>query len=65
MPIYEYQCTGCNKIYEIMQSFDDEPLEICEECGGLLKKIVSESTFKLEGEGWSKDGYTNPSKKSS
>ena len=64
MPIYEYKCKECDKIYEVMQGFEDEPLEKCEKCGGLLEKILSKSNFQLKGDGWYKDGYNGPSNKS-
>ena len=29
MPIYEYECTKCGKIEEIVQKFSDKPLVKC------------------------------------
>jgi putative FmdB family regulatory protein len=52
MPIYEYECTICHKIHEIMQKFSDEPLKNCPDCGGKLKKLISQSSFILKGSGW-------------
>jgi putative FmdB family regulatory protein len=52
MPIYEYECTICHKMYEIMQKFSEEPLKNCPDCGGELKKLISQSSFILKGSGW-------------
>lgn len=52
MPIYEYECMECHKIYEIIQKFSEEPLKNCPECGGELKKLISQSSFILKGSGW-------------
>jgi putative FmdB family regulatory protein len=67
MPIYEYQCLVCEKTTEAMQKFSDAPLATCPECGGHLKKLISNSTFVLKGTGWYKTDYaskdTAPEKK--
>lgn len=52
MPIYEYECMKCNKIHEVMQRFNEEPLKNCPECGGELRKLISHSSFILKGSGW-------------
>ena len=41
MPIYEYQCSGCAKTFEILQSIGDADRSACEECGGPLVRILS------------------------
>jgi predicted nucleic acid-binding Zn ribbon protein len=35
-----------------MQKFSDEPLKNCPDCGGKLKKLISQSSFILKGSGW-------------
>ncbi len=57
MPIYEYQCIVCEKITEAMQKFSDAPLTACPECGGQLKKLISNTSFVLKGTGWYKTDY--------
>lgn len=52
MPIYEYECTKCNKIHEVIQKFSDDPLKNCPDCGGEIRKLISPSTFILKGTGW-------------
>ena len=52
MPIYEYQCTSCGDVSEVLQRMSDSPLTTCEDCGGELKKLVSAPAFQFKGEGW-------------
>ncbi|MGO9014208.1 MAG: FmdB family zinc ribbon protein [Dissulfurispiraceae bacterium] len=52
MPIYEYECLACGKTTEAMQKFSDALLDTCPECGGQLKKLISNTTFVLKGSGW-------------
>lgn len=61
MPLYEYECAQCRKVFEVMQKFSDEPLQVCETCKGPVKKLMSLSGFALKGSGW----YTTDYKKSS
>ncbi len=52
MPIYEYKCLECQDQIEVRQRISDEPLKVCEKCGGKLEKQVSLSGFQFKGEGW-------------
>ncbi len=51
MPIYEYQCEKCGE-FEVTQKITAEPLDVCPTCGQEVKKLISNSTFKLVGTGW-------------
>ncbi|MFO7760672.1 MAG: FmdB family zinc ribbon protein [Thermodesulfobacteriota bacterium] len=62
MPIYEYECERCHRIIEKWQGITEEPLTTCPDCQGLLKKVVSKSSFLLKGGGWFADGYSNGQK---
>ena len=63
MPIYEYQCTKCNKKSEVMQKISDEPLTVCSECGGELKKLITSTSFVLKGDGWYVTDYPSAERK--
>ncbi|OPY64855.1 MAG: Zinc ribbon domain protein [Syntrophorhabdaceae bacterium PtaU1.Bin034] len=52
MPIYEYECADCGKIFEIFQKISDEPLKECQECKGQLNRLISMCSFQLKGTGW-------------
>ncbi len=62
MPIYEYQCQKCGKRLEKRQSITEEPLKVCEECGGELIKMVSLSGFQFKGGGWYVTDYAGKTK---
>ncbi len=61
MPVYEYECKECMKVFEVQQKMADKPLSVCPECGAPVKKLVSMSSFQLRGGGWYADGYSNTS----
>jgi putative FmdB family regulatory protein len=64
MPIYEYECSQCGNIEEVLQKFSDKPLTTCQHCAGKLTKLVSHSTFHLKGSGWYVTDYANKSRSS-
>mmetsp|Transcript_17595 Transcript_17595/g.8291 ORF Transcript_17595/g.8291 Transcript_17595/m.8291 type:complete len:98 (+) Transcript_17595:86-379(+) len=61
MPIYEYECSSCEKVFEVQQRISDDPLAVCPDCQGAVKKLVSVSSFQLKGGGWYADGYSGSS----
>jgi putative FmdB family regulatory protein len=61
MPIYEYRCEKCGKIFEVLQRFSDAPLKIHEQCGGGVEKLISHSAFQLKGSGWYQTDYAKGS----
>ncbi len=63
MPVYEYECNECHKVFEIQQKMADKPLTSCPECEGEIKKLMSMSSFQLKGGGWYADGYASSSGK--
>lgn len=65
MPIYEYKCSECGAHFEKMQKVSDEPLTVCEVCGGNLEKQWSLSGFQFKGAGWYVTDYSNKSKENS
>ncbi|MBV5317583.1 MAG: zinc ribbon domain-containing protein [Desulfobulbaceae bacterium] len=61
MPVYEYECGGCEKVFEVQQRIADGPLTACPVCGGEVRKLISMSSFQLKGSGWYNDGYSGRS----
>lgn len=61
MPIYEYECSQCGRIEEVIQKFSDRPLTKCGHCSGKLHKLISQSAFHLKGTGWYATDYANKS----
>jgi putative FmdB family regulatory protein len=62
MPVYEYECDTCCKVFEVQQRMADAPLSSCPECKGSVKKVMSMSSFQLKGGGWYADGYASTQK---
>ena len=52
MPVYEYACTACGERLEVRQSFTDEPLTVCPECAGRLRKVLSAVGVVFKGSGF-------------
>jgi putative FmdB family regulatory protein len=57
MPLYEYQCSKCNKIFEVRQKFSDPPVTVHEGCGGTVERLLSAPAFQLKGSGWYATDY--------
>lgn len=68
MPTYEYECSGCNRTFEVEQKMSDPPIQNCPlpsartvdapPCGAPVQRLISGSTsFVLKGPRWAKDGY--------
>jgi len=63
MPTYIYRCQTCEKEFEIVQSFKDEPLEECpSECSGTVKKVFSGVGISFKGSGFYKNDHGANSK---
>lgn len=52
MPLYEYQCKKCQKVFEIIQKFSDQELSECDDCGGELERLLSAPAIQFKGSGW-------------
>ena len=40
MPTYEYECTNCNKIFDIFQKMTDKPLDKCPKCHKKISRLI-------------------------
>src|SRR5918998_1418771 len=60
MPLYEYQCNTCAMRFERRQSFTDEPIRTCPECGGETRRVLFPAGIIFKGSGW----YVTDSRKS-
>jgi putative FmdB family regulatory protein len=52
MPLYDYKCHRCGKIFEVRQHFSDETLTVHDECGGELERLISVPAIQFKGTGW-------------
>lgn len=58
MPVYEYQCKKCRYKFELKQSFNDDPIVTCPQCGSKAKRIFSSVPIIFKGSGF----YTTDSR---
>jgi putative FmdB family regulatory protein len=65
MPIYEYKCTKCDKVFERIISVADSSKAVFCDCSpkAKAKKIISAPSFRLEGSGWYETDFKTGSKK--
>ncbi len=62
MPTYEYACRSCEEHLEVVQSFKDDALTVCESCGGELRKVFSAAGLIFKGSGWHIKDYSSSAK---
>jgi putative FmdB family regulatory protein len=63
MPLYEYRCSKCDRVFEVLQKFSDTPLELHEDCGGPVERLISAPSFQFKGSGWYITDYKNAAPK--
>jgi putative FmdB family regulatory protein len=52
VPTYQYTCTSCGRGLEAFQSFTDDALTDCPECGGRLRKVFNSVGIVFKGSGF-------------
>ena len=52
MPIYDYACDACGHRFEARQRFADDPLTVCPECTGHIRRVIHPSGIIFKGSGW-------------
>jgi putative FmdB family regulatory protein len=52
VPTYQYACTECSHVFEQFQSFSDDALTDCPECGGRLRKLFNAVGVVFKGSGF-------------
>ena len=64
MPTYEYQCDSCG-VFEVSQRITEDPLKKCPTCKSKVRRLISNTSFMLKGNGWYATDYgrskTSPS----
>ena len=54
MPIYDYACTVCGRVVEVVHGINGQGPAACETCGGPMKKMMSSPAVHFKGSGWAK-----------
>jgi putative FmdB family regulatory protein len=52
MPIYEYECTNCGHRFERHQRVSDDPVTICPECTGYVRRVFHAVGVIFKGSGF-------------
>jgi putative FmdB family regulatory protein len=52
MPTYEYRCASCGNRFDVFQRLDEEALQVCERCGGVLRKVFHPAGIVFKGSGF-------------
>lgn len=69
MPVYAYKCKDCAHQFDVRQSFTDEPVTVCPECGGPVRKQFNSVGVVFKGAGFyrndSRDGGKSKSAETS
>ena len=52
MPLYEYECAACAHRFERIQKFSDPLVDVCPECGGAVRKLLSSPAIQFKGSGF-------------
>ncbi len=59
MPTYGYRCSQCGHELEVFQSMSAEPLRVCPECSGALRKQIYPVGISFKGSGFYSTDYKN------
>lgn len=52
MPVYEYECQNCSCRFEVKQGFDDDPVAICPNCKGKVRRLFASVPIIFKGSGF-------------
>ena len=52
MPVYAYECTECGVRFERRQSFSDDPITVCPECEGKVRRLIQPVGIVFKGSGF-------------
>ena len=54
MPIYDYHCDHCGHAFSAVQSFKDDPVAACPNCGKKPRRLLTAPAIVFKGSGWYK-----------
>lgn len=55
LPTYEYHCDSCDQNFDLVQSFQDDPLTSCPTCGSPVRKVFGNVGIVFKGSGFYKN----------
>lgn len=58
MPTYDYKCMVCSNTFELFQPMSAEPVKVCPECGGEVKRLIGTGAGTIfKGKGFYQTDY--------
>jgi putative FmdB family regulatory protein len=58
MPTYDYECSDCGHAFEAFHSMSAEPISVCPECNGKLRRLIGAGAGILfKGSGFYQTDY--------
>lgn len=63
MPLYDYQCPGCNEALEVLTSSAKQQAVACPSCGIQMERQVCAPSFRLKGGGWYETDFKSGAKR--
>jgi putative FmdB family regulatory protein len=62
LPTYEYQCLSDGHRFEVRHGINEEPISVCEICGGAVRRVVQSVGIVFKGSGfYATDSKNSPS----
>ena len=61
MPRYDYECLSCSNVFELKQSFSDEPVADCPLCGSRSRRKFHAVPVIYKGSGFYTTDYARSS----
>ena len=61
MPRYDYECLSCSNVFEMKQSFSDEPVAYCPLCGSRSRRKFHAVPVIYKGSGFYTTDYARSS----
>lgn len=52
MPTYSYRCYECEHEFDKRQRMSEDPLTVCPECGGSIRRVVNSVGILFKGSGF-------------
>jgi putative FmdB family regulatory protein len=52
VPLYDYQCDHCGHRFEVRQGINEDPLTICPQCEGSIRRVIHPVGIVFKGSGF-------------
>jgi putative FmdB family regulatory protein len=52
VPLYDYQCDQCGHRFEVRQGIKENPLTVCPQCEGAIRRVIHPVGIVFKGSGF-------------